>query len=159
MDRDQVQAQEDQEDRACGMEVVYIRAVKFGPRVRCTWWFQNKDPRNKAVLLPGKVQTANRGLLFALREVLKKFRKTAHTQYHDERLPLLFVRTDATYIQEGMDTYIYTWRRNEWCNKRGRKIANYVFWQSVNNEMESLEELGTSVRVQRCKLPRKCINV
>ena len=156
---DQAQEQEDREDRECGMEVVYIRAVKLGQKVRCSWWFRDKDPRNKAVVLPGKPQTANRGLLFALREVLKKFRKTAHAQHYDDRLPLLFVRTDATYIQEGMDTYIYTWRRNEWCNKRGRKIANHVFWQSVNNEMQTLEELGTSLRVQRGKLPRKCLSV
>ncbi len=147
---------QDQLDRECGIEVVYIRAAKFGKKVRCTWWFQDKDPRNKAKTLPGKVQTVNCGLLFVLREVLKAVRKDVETM-HMEHIPILFVRTDATYIQEGVDTHLYKWRRNKWCNSRSKKIKNHIFWQSVNYELTKLEELGVGVRVQHTKLPKKCI--
>lgn len=108
-------------------------------------------------MLPGKVQTVNCGLLFSLREVLSMIRKKMETACYDERLPLLFVKTDATYIQEGIDTYIYKWRRNDWCNSRHKKIKNHVFWQSVNYQLHELDELGTSVRVLHSKLPKKCI--
>lgn len=148
---------QDELDRECGIEVVYIRAVKFGKKVRCSWWFKDRDPRNKARMLPGKVQTVNCGLLFSLREVLKAIRKEMEQLYYDERIPIVFVKTDATYIQEGVDTHLYKWRRNDWCNSRQKKIKNHVFWQSVNHELTKLEELGVGVRVFYEKLPQKCI--
>jgi hypothetical protein len=148
---------QDQLDRECGIEVVYIRSAKFGKKVRCTWWFKDKDPRNKARMLPGKVQTVNCGLLFALREVLKAVRKEMAMLDHTERVPILFVKTDATYIQEGVDTHMYKWRNNEWRNSRYKVIKNHLFWQSVNYELTKLEELDIGVRVQHKKLPKKCI--
>lgn len=148
---------QDELDRECGLEVVYIRGVKFGKKVRCSWWFQDKDPRNRAMVLPGKVQTHNCGLLFSLREVLKLVRKGMEQTHYDDRIPILFVKTDATYIQEGVDTHMYKWRANDWRNSRHKTIKNHVFWQSVNFELGKLEALGTRVRVMYDKLPQKCI--
>lgn len=153
------QETEDQEERECGVELVYIRAVKFGKKVRCSWWYRHRDPRNKAFVLPGKVQTVNCGLVYSLREVLKYHRNIAKNQAHNERIPTLMVYTDATYIQEAMDTYIYNWRRNDWKNKKHKRIANYIFWISVNNEVEQLQQLDVNVRVYYRKLPSKCLRI
>jgi hypothetical protein len=161
----------DREDRDSGpVEVVYIRAAKFGQpgksrtsgtsrtsgKVRCSWWYQAGDQRNQARTLPGKAQTENCGLVFALREVLKRHRQEAEEQYADERLTWLVVRTDATYVEDGLNTHLWTWSRNGWRTKRGKQVANYVFWMSVDYELAKLVDMKIDVRVERVRLPGAC---
>lgn len=150
----------DQVDRESNIDIVYVRAARFGAKrsVRCTRWFQDGDARNKAQYLPGRAQTVNCGLVFALREALKCVRQCMEVKNSEERLALLIVRSDATYVTDAMQTYLYQWRRNEWCKKHGYKtIANHIFWQSVNYELCKLEALGVGVKTERVTLPNTCI--
>ena len=139
------------------MEVVYIRAIRFGrAKVRCTVWFQDKDPRNVAKMLPGRVQTANCGLLFALREALACVRKVMVHTPDECRIPLLIVKTDATYVSDGVGVNMFKWVRNDWCNSKHKHVANIVFWKSVHHQIGALASLGVDVRVEHCQLPTLC---
>jgi hypothetical protein len=142
-------ANQDKIDRECGIEVAYVNASHHSSKVNCIWWYQKNDPRNGRKMLPGKTQTKNRGYLFALRELLKSFRKRMEKMYFDEQTCMLLVKTDASYVEEGVNMYRYRWRRSNWTNKRNKKIANSIFWQSVNNELTLLENMGISILVER----------
>lgn len=138
----------DRADRADGVEIVYIHTIKRNSKIVCARWFQGQDSRNKQQFLPGKIQTVNCGLVFTLRECLKQFRKEAELQCREERIPMVYLRTNATYIQTAMDRYIYSWSEQGWRNKRNKSIANHIFWQSVYSEMTRLDELDVGLRVE-----------
>ena len=142
---------QDDQDRACGVEVVYISALRFGKKVRCRWWYGPNHTDNKFVQLPGKNQTTNCGLVYVLKEVLKTHRKKYEAQYACDRPPILVVKTNATYISDALDTYIFSWRNNNWCNKKCKKIANYVFWMGVDNEFSKLYNLGIDIKIEHGK--------
>lgn len=136
-------------DRASGIEVAYINARVINNKIQCVWWYKPNDSRNKCKMLPGKPQTKNRGLLFALRELLKNIRQFNQTIYLDEQPALLIIKTDASYIDDGVSTYRFKWRQQNWTNKKGKKIKNSVFWQSVNNELTLLEKDKLDVKIER----------
>lgn len=141
--------QEDLLDRECGMEVAYIRAYKVNNRIQCMWWYKQGDPRNRQKWLPGKPQTPNRGYLFALRELLKAFRKRMEKATYDDQTPILIIKTDASYVEEGVNRYRYRWKRANWSNKRGKKIANSIFWRSVDYELECLNNMQIEIVLER----------
>lgn len=134
-------------DREYGIQVVYINAEKINKQIICSRWFKKHDQRNKVQKLPGKHQTINCGLVYAVRELLKSIRKNMEQLTMSERVPLIIIKTHATYIVDGISTYIYKWRRNNFCNSRQKKIKNHIFWQSINNEIEQLEELNIGIKV------------
>ena len=144
---------QDSIDRAHGIEIAYIRSHKLGPNIQCMWWYKKGDNRNGRKILPGKPKTKNRGYLFAMRELLKAFRKRMEQVAYDDQTFVLIVKTDATYIEEGVNVYRYRWRRTGWTNKRQKKIANSIFWRSVNHELELLNEMGIEIKVERHQLP------
>jgi hypothetical protein len=145
--------QEDGGNRDAGMEVAYIQSHKSGPNIQCTWWYKQGDCRNGRKLLPGKPKTRNRGYLFAMRELLKSFRKRMEQVAYDDQTFVLIVKTDATYIEDGVNVYRYRWRRSGWANKRGKKIANSIFWRSVDHELDLLNDMGIEIKVERHPLP------
>lgn len=147
--------QEDEVNRDAGMEIAYIRSHKSGPNIQCMWWYKQGDCRNGRKLLPGKPKTRNRGYLFAMRELLKSFRKRMENVYYDEQTPMLIVKTDASYVEEGINTYRFSWRRAGWTNKRQKKIANSIFWRSVDHELDLLNDMGIEIKVERHSLPFK----
>lgn len=140
-------------DRDDGMEVAYIRSRKMGSNIQCMWWYKQGDCRNGRKFLPGKPKTQNRGYLFAMRELLKSFRKRMEKVCFDDQTPILIVKTDASYVEEGINTYRYAWRRAGWTNKRQKKIANSIFWRSVDHELELLRDMGIEIKVERHPLP------
>lgn len=140
-------------DRDDGMEVAYIRSRKMGSNIQCVWWYKQGDCRNGRKFLPGKPKTRNRGYLFAMRELLKSFRKRMEKVCFDDQTPILIVKTDASYVEEGINTYRYAWRRAGWTNKRQKKIANSIFWRSVDHELELLRDMGIGIKVERHSLP------
>ena len=148
-----VNMQEDDVDRANGIDVAYIQSRKLGQNIQCVWWYKQGDSRNGRKLLPGKPKTKNRGYLFAMRELLRAFRKRMEKMRYKEQMDILVVNTDASYVEEGINTYRFTWRRTGWTNTRGKKIANSVFWRSVDYELELLCDMGIDILVERHPLP------
>lgn len=146
--------EQDEMDRDCQIEVVYIHAYKSKTHVECDSWYAKKDGRNKTFRLPGNTQTKNCGLVYALREVLKQFRKKLQVQDSVERPLMVFVKTDATYISDGVTYHLPKWSQSNWCNAKHKPIANSIFWRSVHHELDTLkEELDVPVKVFHCKLP------
>lgn len=106
-------------------------------------WYSNFDKVTQVRKLP-KVSnyTKNCALVFGVRELLKYIR-TQNIQ-----VPGIVICTDQTYISDGMQTYLYTWRRNEFRNKREKLIKNHIFWKGLNSELVKMEdELGIFIKV------------
>lgn len=132
----------DEVDKSYGMEIVYVNAKVIHKRASVGIFFEPGHPLNKRLYLPGKHQTKNCALIYGVRELLKGFRKQAQHQYLEDRVPILIVRSDTTYLVDGVNQHRFVWRRNDWRKKNYKRVANFVFWQSLDSEIEQLNKMG-----------------
>lgn len=47
--------------------------------------------------------------------------------------------TDSSYVANGINSWINSWRKNNWKNKAGQEIANIDLWQKLDNLLNIFE--------------------
>lgn len=143
--------EDDQEIRESGLEVVYLQAHSTNQNkgIFFEWWFRTGDPRNQEGRLPGKLQSVNRGILYAFRQLLVQIRKRAVAQFQDERCPLFIVRTSSTFLEEGVDCHLWDWKQRRWHNHCNRKLTNFILWQGIDFELTYLRKLNVEIRMEK----------
>lgn len=128
----------DAQDHADGIQVISL-IVK---RHTFTW----KGSLNRTRRFP-KGKSKLFGLLFGFQQLLIHVRKQAMKVPYDMYPPILVVKTDQTYLSDGIQRHRHGWRRREFQNKKGNKIKYAMFWKRVDEEIETLDELGIRVKV------------
>jgi len=54
--------------------------------------------------------------------------------------------TDSSYVANGINSWINSWRRNNWKNKAGDEIANIDLWQKLNDLLTVFEVRAEHVK-------------
>lgn len=94
---------------ADNFEVVYTDGSslgngKSGSRAGYGLFFKDDDPRNKGYRLEGDIQTNQRSELMAAIKALEIVESSTN----------LLIRTDSNYLVRGMNSWIKSWKLNEW---------------------------------------------
>lgn len=131
---------------------MYLVSIKKQNVIWYGWYFGLENSMNKKYKLPPFKKsthqyTKNCALVFGLKQFLHKLRTQESQKTFHERYPIVVIHTDATYIQEGIQTYLPKWVRNDFCNSKGKKIKNSIFWKGLHHELIELENLDVFVKI------------
>jgi ribonuclease HI len=79
-------------------------------------WYGENDPRNKALRVPGQMQSNQAGELYAILHVVK-------TTPQEEAL---LIKTDSKYVINGLTRHLQQWENNGWIG-----VANKELFQTI----------------------------
>lgn len=100
------------------------------PAIGYSVWFGDDDPRNVSKkIIKSQKNTKNVGFLMAFRHVLRYYNSLPEEQ----QPAIVFVKTDATYIDEGWSVWRHAWKIQGWCNKQEKRVKNLALWKSIQS--------------------------
>jgi ribonuclease HI len=66
-------------------------------------------------------------------------------------LKLATVMTDSEMVVNGANSWLESWKKNNWVKSDGNPVANKQYWQALDNNLQKLKEAGTTVTVKWVK--------
>ncbi|KAF8167531.1 ribonuclease H-like domain-containing protein [Crassisporium funariophilum] len=129
-----------------GWDVVYSDGACKGNGKRVSrggigvWWGPD-DPRNLAEPCPGE-QTNNRAELIAILRVLETTPIS--------KKPLL-IKTDSQYSINSFQSWIHSWKRNNWRTAQGEPVKNAGIIRCVSKYLDIRSRSGQRVHLQYVK--------
>jgi ribonuclease HI len=114
----------------------------------CGVFFGINSMHNHAFNLAGARQTSQRAELSAAIYALSKIRNMAANGglTNEGCLDEIIIKTDSSYVVNGMTNWIRKWRNNGYINAKGLPLVNQDLIQHLDSLCNTLDDLGIQVR-------------
>lgn len=114
----------------------------------CGIFFNVDSPHNKAFQIRDRPSTSQRAELraaiYALRALTKMF--TAGHFRNKSYVTEVIIKSDSTYLVNGMTSWIVNWRTNGYMNSRGQHLRNKRLFRELDRLCNDLMMLGVQAR-------------
>jgi ribonuclease HI len=100
-------------------------------------FFGTDDPRNLALCFNIKPVTTSRTELYAVYKALEMYIKTNWNILHDEPIlkprKKIFIYSDSLYTVQVVQSWMDTWKRNDWRKRNGSPVENLDIIKAIYN--------------------------